>query len=182
MTRISEVKGWLKEKEPRFMAKLEEIGVRRGFGQQAVIDGKVETDVDGGEFTGFGLCYVAAGAIEAASQKKFGNTVKTEGVIVEPIRKDTGRKNDFSHHAIRLEAEDGKVTADATFRQLNFDVRNQVYVFPTTNESKVYRGGREVRTLYSGSTAFEARQSMGKGFVANSQEKDFVELVNTLTE
>ena len=174
-----EVTSWLGDKEDGFIRKLTEIGVRRGLGFHKEVNGQIERDVVDGEYTGDGLCFLATGVIEAGVQRRFGKEVETRGAILGPVRKDTGKEAPFSHTVLRIVAEDGQVTVDATLRQLDFGVRNRIHVFPTEEEGKIY-GGREIATLSPGACVSDARHSVGRGMIRNVSIKDFEELIDTL--
>ncbi len=180
MATITEITSWLRKDEEKFMKKLSEIGIKRGLGLHKIVDDRVVRDVTGGEFVGDGLCYLTSGAIEMAISQQFGDKVRTSGAILAPISKNTGKYAEFAHNILRVTGGDGKVTVDATWRQLYFKARNRIYIFPTCQEDLVY-GGRQIKFLSQGESWRFAKENLCHSRDNNVTLTDFEELVRILT-
>lgn len=173
----AEAKSWLKQKEPRYIDKLEEMSRKIEVCLQKLDeDEKVVVDSKDGEPTGAGLCIVSSGAIEQAIMDVFGMWTPVKGVELWGKPKKYKYQHNPSHRVLRI----GEITADGTYRQYNFGVQNRIYIIPRELENVMY--GAKIKECAPGETIRDAQLGISSGWYPGITMTDFDELVECLTE
>lgn len=173
----TDLRAYLHRRAPNFLSTLTAIEKNNDVGLQAQSRAEPRLRYEPKKiFDGYGFCQLASAALAEGISRHFGDRVLVYGVVREVPNLG------FTHEIIRVADNKQEMSVDATHRQIRPTRKSAILVFPSSNESRLYRGGTVCATPTASEIINKERRYVSAGVYANVTMRDFEQLVATLTE